>query len=170
MTKTPKKKPKTKPAKYPAMTQGELARLIGITQQRVSQLLQQGVLTALASGKLNPFAAVPAYVASIKTDGGMNRIRTLKAQELEQRIARERNELISLEDVNFAVGMIASKFCGELAGVAAASTRDLGLREIIQSHLTAAILRFKASLDAMADDAKAGKPIADDVGGDDEED
>jgi hypothetical protein len=100
----------------------------------------------------------------------MNRIRTLKAQELEQRIARERNELIPLEDVNYAVGMIASRFCAELAGVAAASTRDLGLREVIQSNLNAAILRFKASLDAVAEDAKAGRLGDFDSGGDDGED
>ncbi|MEH2508563.1 hypothetical protein V1290_007374 [Bradyrhizobium sp. AZCC 1578] len=171
-TKKPTNKKTARTAKTTALelTQGKLAILLGVTQQRISQMIQQGVFPTLPNGKLDGWRVVPTYIASLKqTDNGMDRIRTLKAQELEQRIARERNELISLEDVNYAVGMIASKFCGELAGVAAASTRDLGLREIIQSHLTAAILRFKASLAALADDAKAGKPIADDEGDVDED-
>ncbi|KRR26478.1 hypothetical protein CQ14_03045 [Bradyrhizobium lablabi] len=170
---TPKNTAKAKaaepePAKPAGMSQTEIATLLGVTQQRVSQLIQQGVFQT-ANGRLSPWQAVPAYIRSIKVDDGTARIRAAKAIEIETRNAKERSELISLEDVNYAVGMIASKFCGELAGVAAASTRDLGLREIIQSHLTAAILRFKASLDAVAADAKAGRPIVDDGGSDDED-
>jgi hypothetical protein len=100
----------------------------------------------------------------------MSRIRDLRAQELEQRIRREQNETVPVDEINFAVGNIMSAFCGELAGVAAASTRDLGLREVIQTHLSGAINRTKAKLAAMADDAKAGRLNADDDSGGDNED
>ncbi|WP_156908456.1 hypothetical protein [Bradyrhizobium murdochi] len=130
------------------------------------------MIPVLPSGRIDEFAATPAYVTFIKRtpDEAMKRVREARAKEIELRVAKERRELISLEDVNYAVGMIASKFCGELAGVAAASTRDLGLREIIQTNLSAAILRFKASLDAVTDDAKAGRPIGDDDAEDEDED
>jgi transcriptional regulator with XRE-family HTH domain len=155
----------TKAAKLAGMTQSELARLIGVSQQRISQLAQDGTFQVMANGKIDPLIAVPRYIAAIKADDGMGRIRAAKAIEVETRNAKELGELISLEDVNYAVGMIVSNFCGELAGVAAASTRDLGLREVIQTNLTGAIMKFKSSLDAMADDTKAGKPIVADEAG-----
>ncbi|MET3965432.1 hypothetical protein [Bradyrhizobium sp. S3.9.1] len=172
MTRKTTKAAKTKPAKpVGPLTQGQLGALLGTSQQRVSQLLKEGLFSALKNGRIDPFIAVPAYCRAIRKvpDAGMSRIRDLRAQELEARLAKERNESISLDDVNYAVGMIVSGFCGELAGVAAASTRDLGQRETIQGHLSAAIYRFKASLDAVADDAKAGRLNADDAGGDDDE-
>ncbi len=72
---------------------------------------------------------MPAYITAIKADDGMGRIRAAKAQEIENRVAKERGELILVEDVEFCVAGIINAFCGELAGVAAASTRDLPQRE-----------------------------------------
>jgi hypothetical protein len=155
------------------LTQGQLGALLGTSQQRISQLLKEGMFSALKNGRIDPFIAIPAYVRAIRKvpDAGMSRIRDLRAQALEARLAKERNETVPVDEINYVMGTIIHAFCAELHGVAAASTRDLPQREVIQGNINGAIDRCKARLQGVADDAKAGRLNADDdAGGDDGED
>jgi hypothetical protein len=149
------------------LTQGQLGALLGTSQQRVSQLLKEGLFSALKNGRIDPFIAIPAYCRAIRKtpDAGMSRIRDLRAQELEARLAKERNETVPVDEINYVMGTIIHAFSAELHGIAAASTRDLELREIFQNNLNSAIDRCRTRFAAMGDDAAAGR-LVDDAGGD----
>ncbi|MGY3619367.1 hypothetical protein [Bradyrhizobium sp. USDA 10063] len=154
------------------MSQGELGSLLAITQQRCSQLVSQGTFPVTEDGLLDPYRCIPAYIGTLKkqNDPAAERYRTAKAKLIERRIAREENETVKISEINEGLAPIISVFCSELHSVAAASTRDIPLREAIQNNINRAVARCKARLDAMADAAKSGRPLVDHNGAVDDED
>jgi len=152
------------------MSQAEFGRHVDVSQQRVQQLLASGTITAMTNGKIDPDVARIQYVRAIRRSPGSEearRVAAARAAHIELQTARERNELILFDDVQTCVAEIISTFSRELAGVAAASTRDLPQRETIQTNLNAAIERCKRRLDGMCQDAAAGRPLGGHGAGDD---
>jgi hypothetical protein len=148
-TKAPRKTAKAGPLE---MTQGKFATLVGISQQRVSQLVQQGILTVLPSGQLDAWRATPAYIGTIKAkpDSGLSKVRELRAEALEFQLERERGEWLLTKQVAEDFAFVYQELCTALIGLPAAVTRDLGVRKSIETHLGFACERFKARLNAVA--------------------
>jgi hypothetical protein len=166
--KTTKTTRTTKPVIGP-LTQGQLGQLLGTSQQRISQLLKEGTFSALKSGKLDPFVAVPAYCRAIRKvpDAGMTKIRDLRAEALKFQLERERGEWMRSRQVGEEFDFIYAELCAALIGLPAASTRDLGVRKAIERNLGFACERFKAKLNEVAN---GGLEETDDAGGDVDED
>ncbi|MBR1157201.1 hypothetical protein [Bradyrhizobium sp. JYMT SZCCT0428] len=74
-------------------------------------------------------------------------LREARAREIEMRIARETEQLILLEDVETVMQEVVSSFCAELNGLAAACTRDLTLRGVIEDQVGSAIDRCRERLE-----------------------
>jgi hypothetical protein len=153
------------------LTQGQLGALLGTSQQRVSQLVKEGLFAPLKNGRIDPFVAVPAYVRAVRKvpDEAMGRIRAARAREIEQRVAREANRLILLDDVLEATAEIVGAFRAELSGLPAACTRDLTERAVIERNLNGAIDRTRRRLDAMGKAVASGRPLLEDDGAGDED-
>ncbi|MCS3896442.1 hypothetical protein M2171_005575 [Bradyrhizobium japonicum USDA 38] len=163
------KKAATKP--FPTLTQGHLGALIGTSQQRVSQLLKEGLFSALPGGKIDPFAAVPAYCRAIRKmpDENMARIRAARAREIEQRVLREERKLVPLADVNEIVTDVLSTFRSELSGLPAACTRDLEQHAVIEANLNDTIDRCRQRFEAKEKALRNGEPLYLDEVDDDED-
>ena len=170
--KTPSRTKSAATAASLQLTQGKLAALLGITQQRVSQLCQQGLFTSLASGKINAWAAVPAYVRSIKErpDDGSRQLRERRTALIDLRLRRESRDLISAAEINEPLAEIIMVFRNELTGLPAGVTRDLDLRRVIESYIGDMLDRLRQKFDALEDAAKSGRECFDDEGDGDGED
>jgi hypothetical protein len=70
MTRKTTKTTKTKTAKpVGPLTQGQLGALLGTSQQRISQLLKEGLFSALKSGRIDPFIAIAAQSGKCRMRG-----------------------------------------------------------------------------------------------------
>lgn len=95
-------------------------------------------------------------------DSEQARLARVRRGEIEQRMARERGDLVPIEAVTAAHSEIIGAFCAELSGVPAASTRDLAQRAEIEGHLNAAIERCRARLSGAEGDLRTGRdPLVD---------
>jgi phage terminase Nu1 subunit (DNA packaging protein) len=68
----------------------------------------------------------------------------LRAEQLRLQLAKEKGELIPIENVELVFSDIFDTLYAELGGVPAASTRDLALRGIIEGHVDGAFGRARA--------------------------
>ena len=98
-----------------AVSGADLARILGLTPARVSQLKSDGVLTAVSGGKFDLPKAIQSYIAFLET-GALSpeltehRARLLKQQERRLRIANDRAEklVINTADVKQLIGLLIS--------------------------------------------------------------
>jgi hypothetical protein len=173
--KQPKLKKQTKPTKRTAgASQATMARYLDLSQQRISQFVAGGTFPILAGSKLDRDACRLAYIRWLRDETrkssaaeAAKRVQNARAAMIELQTAKERGKLIELEEVEASVAEIISSFCLELSGVAAASTRDVAQREVIQANLNGAIEWCKARLGGLCSDAAAGRPLTQDGGDDD---
>ena len=98
---------------------GALARLLGLTPQRVNQLATAGVISKLGRGRFQVGLAVRAYVTLLREQPGSNgaggphnygeeraRLTKLQADLLELELAQVRGSMISIDD---AVGPLGEQ-------------------------------------------------------------
>mgnify|MGYP005821506129 CR=1 FL=1 len=162
--------------RLPALTQGQLGALIGTSQQRVSQLLKEGVISPRPDGRIDPYRAIPAYCRSIRKvpDQGMARVREARAAQIELKTAKESGELWDAATAEAVFTEVWGTFRSELSGVPAACTRDLAQRVVIEKNLADALERLRKRLEAAERSLRDGEPLDDDdaadAGGDDAED
>lgn len=164
------KKPKARKAAPAKALKGvsatEIGRRLDMSRQRVGQLEAEGVFSQLAGGRFDMAACTIGYIRWLKDENrrgskaaGASLFQQVRMKEIEQRIAREDGRLVPIEAVDAANDQIVGTFRSELSGVAAASTRDVELRQVIDGHLNVAIERCRHSLGGAADDMRAGREV-----------
>jgi hypothetical protein len=142
----------------------EIGRRCDLSRQRVGQLETEGVFKRNEHGRFDIDGCVIAYIRWLRDENrrgskaaGASSLQDARMREIEQRIAREDGRTIEIEKVQAGVDQLVGAFRAELAGVAAASTRDLALRDEFDRHLNVAIERCRAGLEGMCSDLQAGR-------------
>jgi DNA-binding transcriptional MerR regulator len=159
-------KPTTQATTFPLLSAKEMSDLCGFTPHRLRQLEREGFFGKKGRDRYNPVEVFQGYVRFLQDDSrrtsksaSASRAQDARAREIEQRIAKEDGRLIPIEDVAAGVTEIMGALRAELTGVAAASTRDLALREVIDGHLNGAIDRTRQRFEAMQGDIRTGRGV-----------
>lgn len=146
------------------------AKLLMVTPEWIRRLTKDGWIKKVAKDQYTVVDVVQGYINYLKDEqrrtsksASASRAHDARAREIEQRIAREDGRLIQIEDVQAGVTEIMGTLRSELAGVPAASTRDIEARQMIEGQLNAAIARCRASFEKMDGDLRAGREVL--VGG-----
>ncbi|SIT52647.1 hypothetical protein BQ8794_10017 [Mesorhizobium prunaredense] len=131
-----------------------MAFLLGVTVQRLNQLVAAGVLPKLGRGRFDPPATVQAYIAHRAADAAQRRgdpaterLRTARAAEVELRLARSSGELVRRQDAEDE----ADIFVGQIM-VAWQLLPGMASRHIVDR---AARLRERDRLELLQDDCRA---------------
>jgi hypothetical protein len=145
----------------------DAARLIGKSETHVLSLVKDGLLRKAGTGKYRPEDVARAALEFREGEDRRSsqtqeakRVQAARAREIELRIAREEGRLVPLESVNAAITDILGTYRSELEGVAAAATRDLTIRTVIQNHFEQAIDRCRARFDRAATELASGGDVS----------
>lgn len=143
-------KPK-RPSSAAGASQSQIAAHLDISQPRVAQFVGEGVFKTLPSRKLDLDACRLAYIRWLRDEtrrstqsAAAARVQDARAKAIELRNARDEGKLWDAEETSAAISDVLGTFRHELGGVAAASTRDLTIREAINQHFDDAIDRCRA--------------------------
>ena len=122
--------------------------LLTITDRWVRTLVERGFIPAPIDGRVELGAAVAGYIKSLKDEGRRNsnvatasRVQEMRAQEIELRIAKTTRALIPVEDAYASIDAIMGPLKSELVGLPSRITRDLALREKIETEIDATLVR-----------------------------
>jgi len=129
-----------------------LAGVFGMSLQRISQLAHDGWFKQLQRPKRGVYdwaEACGGYIRYLRhedrtTSKGAadNRMRDAKAHDIEVRTRQRLGRLIPLEVYEEMIDNMAGVVRSEFAGLAAASTRDLTMRRIIEREVNARLRRI----------------------------
>jgi phage terminase Nu1 subunit (DNA packaging protein) len=146
-----------------------LARHLDCSRQWIARLVKEGVLAKRKDGSFDLDACRVKYIRHLRDadqrgskSDAVARAQEARARSLELRNAKEEGRLIEFNDVEDVIGDIVAALSSELAGVPAGSTRDLGLREVIEGRMNDAINRCRSRFEAASKALRAGRdPFAD---------
>lgn len=131
-----------------------IARLLMLTPRRVQQLCSEGWLPDVGRGEYPIDQCVWGYLKFLKDSerrssksAAATKLQSARLREIELRIAVEENRLIDIEDVQAVIGEAFGILRSVMAGVPAASTRDISLRREIEKHLNGAIDKCRERLE-----------------------
>jgi hypothetical protein len=127
-----------------------LARCWGLTRGRISQFVAEGWLkTTGRKGQYSWFDACQSYVRWLRDEdrktsksAADTRMRDAKAREIEVRTQQRLSRLVPLDIYEEMIDNIAGVVRSEFAGLAAACTRDLTMRRIIEREVNARLRRI----------------------------
>jgi hypothetical protein len=127
-----------------------LAKIIGVSDRRVRQLVDQGIFSRAGRGLYRLAESVQAYVAwrlaaerGDRRRGGKaaDRVQELRAREIEQRIGLRDRTLIRIEDHDAIFDEAFGMLKAELIGLPARITRDLAARRSLETEIDGALNR-----------------------------
>lgn len=129
-----------------------LSVVFGVSSVRISQLAHEGWFKPLdhtRRGRYNWIDACTGFVKYLRAEDRRStkssadtRIRDAKAREIEVRTQQRLGRLVPLEAYEEMIDSIAGVVRSEFAGLAAAATRDLTMRRIIEREVNARLRRI----------------------------
>jgi hypothetical protein len=127
-----------------------LARCWGLATSRISQFVAEGWLkTTGKKGHYSWFDANQGYVRWLRDEdrktsksAADTRMRDAKAREIEVRTMQRLSRLVPLDVYEEMIDNVAGVVRSEFAGLAAACTRDLTMRRIIEREVNARLRRI----------------------------
>jgi hypothetical protein len=133
-----------------ATTGDRLAQCWGLSKGRIAQLAAEGAFKPPGhGGHYNWFDACSGYVRHLRNEdrktsrsAADGRIKDAKARDIETRTQQRLSRLIPLEVYEEMIDNIAGMVRSEFAGLAAASTRDLIMRRVIEREVNARLRRI----------------------------
>lgn len=132
----------------------QATRLLKLSDERLRQLASQGHIPKAVKGMYPLVGIVHGYIDFLKDEerrssksAAASAVQAARAKEIEMRIARESGKLIEMEDIEAMFSEWMSVFRSDLSGIPAAVTRDLALREKIETAINDAIGRLRNSLE-----------------------
>lgn len=137
---------------------GLLAKCLDVTATRVRQLAGEGIIPRSERGRY-PFAdclvGFARYqrrlAAEPKTSDAADRVRDLRAREIELRTAEKEGKLCASAEAVAAVDEVIGVLRSELTGLPSRFTRDLGERQRLESEIDGILARAAGRLDVAAD-------------------
>lgn len=152
-------------------TRTEFAAHVGLTPQRVGQMIAEKTIPLRDDGSIDLDGARLAYIDALRSGVGRSdsaqRVQDVRAEMLRFKLERERGEWARMDEVNENIGLILSVFRAELCGLPAAASRDLAVRAEIEKYLNWSIGRLRTKFEAMS---KGDFAALDDDGGSDDDD
>lgn len=142
----------------------DAADLLGVTVERVGQLVRSGHIERIGRGKTTARSAVQGYAAFLKESSdratrtsAQERVAAARAAEIEQRTAVRNRELIPMEESLQAMQILVGIVVSEAESVPARVTRDLPLRQKIEDAIREMRSRIAAALREQRTAVKTGK-------------
>jgi phage terminase Nu1 subunit (DNA packaging protein) len=136
------------------VSQEGFARHIGVSRERVRQLLAEHVIELLSDGRIDLDRARLAYIQQLRTrpvrSQAGDKLREARAAEIELRVAERARRLIEIEEAVDAMVAVCGAIRTEMGGVPARVTRDLALRRQIENAINDALGRVADKCDAEA--------------------
>ncbi len=156
---------KTTPEKRANLiTVDQAAALLTITPTYLRQLCRDGRIPRPARGMVPLVACVQGYIRWLKDEERRTSktaeaaaVHRARAREIELRIAREQGQLVELADAEAIFSDVMGTWRTELAGLGAAVTRDLTIRQRIDDHIEGAVARARAKFSAERNRLAKGK-------------
>jgi hypothetical protein len=136
-----------------------LALCFGVTSARVNQLVSEGWFKRVDGqrGRYNWREAVSGFVRYMRDEdrrssksASQMRVKDAQARDIEVRTQQRLGRLIPLEVYEEMIDNVAGMVRSEFAGLAAASTRDLTMRRIIEREVNARLRRIAEAAMAQA--------------------
>jgi hypothetical protein len=153
--------------KWPVLEAEKMAGLLEFSADYLRQLERAGRFAKLSHDRYSPPAVIKGVLAHMRDDArrinktsAQTRVQEARAKEIELRTARDEGRLIEIESVEAVFADILGAYRSELAGVPAAATRDLAIRETISAALESAIDRCRARFAAAAEAARNGEEMS----------
>lgn len=142
-------------------------KLLMISNQWLGQLIKDGWIKRIGRGRFNVVDVVQGHIKYMRDEArrtsqtqSVSRVQTARAEQIELETRVKLGELIPVDDLcDFLDGTIGT-FRSELAGVAAASTRDMEVRAEIEKNVDAAIDRCRIAFSTAKQAARAHQPLA----------
>ncbi|WP_036282335.1 hypothetical protein [Methylocystis sp. ATCC 49242] len=135
------------------------ADLLGVTDRWVRQLCTDGRVTKEGPGVVPIGEVIAAYTENLKTESKKTskseaaaEVQRARAEEIRLRVAIRQGELIPMTEIEPVFSDILGSLRSRLAGVPAACTRDLNLRETIEARLEEALDEARADFERRADE------------------
>jgi hypothetical protein len=154
-------------------TRAQFAAHVGLTPQRVGQLIAENVVPTFEDGSIDRDAGRLSYIDRLRTDAGRSdsarRVQDVRADMLRFKLEREKGEWARMDELNEVIGEILMTFRSELVGLPAGVTRDLNLRREIESYLNGSLDRLRKRFKELEDACRSGRLILDDEGDDAED-
>lgn len=142
-----------------------MAKALGISDERVRQLMNEGVLKQSAYNKFHRDDTTRAYASMLRDQRHLvnrttseSRVRDARATEIEMRTAERSRKLIPLDEALESNASVCGAVRTEFGGLAARVTRDLVLRREIEKAVNDCFARIANRL------AEEGRRLA--TGGD----
>src|SRR5262245_35468412 len=141
----------------PVVVRAVVSEWIGLTAQRIDQLIEQGAGGKLGKDRYDLKACVQGYLRFVREDrrqhtmhAADSRVRDARARDLEARTAQRLGHLVPLSAYEDMIDRLAGFTRTELAGVPASCTRDLMLRRIIEREINKRLRRMAEHAIALA--------------------
>lgn len=139
---------------WPVFSAAEMAALCGFGQEMLRKLERAGVFSKIGKDQYCPLDVFSGLLAYMRDEerrssksAGASAVQMARAEQIRLQTAREQGLLTEISRTEATFADVIGSLRSELDGVPAASTRDLTLREVIESHLNAAIERARARFD-----------------------
>jgi hypothetical protein len=161
----------TKAAKIPGqnsqsgmMSLHQAGQLLMVSDHWVRDLSKKGYIPKPEKGMVPLVATVQGYIRWLKDEerrasktAAASDLQRTRAREIELRIAREEGNLIEAEDAEAAFADILGQWRSELDGLSRAVTRNLAMRESIDTYIAGMVERVRARFAAERERLAKGK-------------
>jgi hypothetical protein len=141
-------------------------RLIMITAPWLGKLVKDGFVKKLGTNRYRVIDVVQGYINWLKDENrratitkSVSRVQEARANEIELRTAREKRDLIHVDDLIPLFSDVLGTLRSELSGLPAAVTRDPELRAKVEKELDVRIAKVRASFDAASKAAETRSAI-----------
>lgn len=142
---------------------GFLTATIGVTRQTLARLVRDGEIPKAGHGKFDLALATQAFIAhrervagAAKPTAAEDRLKELRAKEIELRIARDERQLITLAEAIALDDQFVGAFLAELSALPAAVSRDQAIRLKVEDAIFAARERLSRQFDRLAKERQTG--------------
>ena len=145
------------PERRKIVNAGMVEKVLMLSRSRVEQLIRSGLLRKLAPGKYDLIECVQAYIRYLREDAKINnrdaanaRVRDARAKDIEAKTAERLKQLVHVSVLEETIDGLCGLVRSEFAGLAAACTRDLVMRRIIEREVNARLRRIAENAMAKA--------------------
>lgn len=128
------------------VSQSAFAKHIDVSQQRVAQLVKEGVLKTLPNGKLDPDQNRVSYIRWLRDETrkssasvSASKAQEARARQIDLTMAREERELVPLDGAIFAMDEFAAAAVLEFKNIPSRFTRDVQLRRKLKVAIDGAL-------------------------------
>ena len=124
------------------ITLTQAGKILNISAQWLRELGKRGYIPVAVDGKLPMDKVVQGYLTWLKSSNviagkntAANKLQTLRAEEIELRIAQRLNQLMPTKDFSASIEIIYDIMHSEMKNLPSQSTNDITLKKTIKSEL-----------------------------------